>query len=175
MVPQIKKILYATDLTKNSAYVFYFAADLARKYDAKIVILHCVGLIDPYPLISYGGRSADAPTSLCKAAEREKDEHTIKLTKRLQAFLKEEEAQVGQSYADPVSETIITPGYAVEEILNTADAKRCDLIVLGTHGKGWLKQTFLGSTARSVLERTRKPMFIIPLPSDRPDLDWDAA
>ena len=35
MIPQIKKILYATDLTKNSAYAFYFAADLARKHDAK--------------------------------------------------------------------------------------------------------------------------------------------
>ena len=38
MIPQIKKILYATDLTKNSAYAFYFAADLARKHDAKTLL-----------------------------------------------------------------------------------------------------------------------------------------
>jgi nucleotide-binding universal stress UspA family protein len=42
MIPQIKKILYATDLTKNSSYAFYFAADLAQKHDAQIVILHCI-------------------------------------------------------------------------------------------------------------------------------------
>jgi nucleotide-binding universal stress UspA family protein len=42
MIPQIKEILYATDLTKNSAYAFYFATDLARKHGAKIVVLHCI-------------------------------------------------------------------------------------------------------------------------------------
>ena len=47
MMPQIKKILYATDLTKNSTYAFYFAIDLARKHDAKIIILHCVEPISP--------------------------------------------------------------------------------------------------------------------------------
>ena len=47
MIPEIKKILYATDLTKNSAYASHYAADLAGRYGAKVVILHCVGLIDP--------------------------------------------------------------------------------------------------------------------------------
>jgi nucleotide-binding universal stress UspA family protein len=55
----------------------------------------------------------------------------------------------------------------MEEILNTADTKECDVIVLGTHGKGWLKHTFLGSVASSVLTRTRKPVFVIPLPSEK--------
>ncbi len=62
----------------------------------------------------------------------------------------------------------------MEEILNTADTEGCDVIVLGTHGKGWLKQTFLGSVALSVLERTRKPVFTIPLPSDKTSVDWGA-
>jgi len=30
MLPQIRKILYATDLTENSAYAFYFAIDFAQ-------------------------------------------------------------------------------------------------------------------------------------------------
>jgi nucleotide-binding universal stress UspA family protein len=64
-------------------------------------------------------------------------------------------------------DVIVTAAYPVEEILNIADAKACDVIVLGTHGKGWLRGTFLGSVARSVLERTRKPVFIVPLPADK--------
>ena len=36
MIPQIKKILYATDLSKNSSYAFLFATDMARRHDAKI-------------------------------------------------------------------------------------------------------------------------------------------
>ncbi len=46
MVPQIKKILYATDLTRNSAYAFQYALEMAQKYGAKIVILH---VVEPIP------------------------------------------------------------------------------------------------------------------------------
>jgi len=35
---------------------------------------------------------------------------------------------------------------------------------MGTHGKGWITYTFLGSVAERVLRRSRKPVFIIPLP-----------
>ena len=48
-----------------------------------------------------------------------------------------------------LSDIIVVVGYPVEEILNATDTNGCDVIVLGTHGKGWLKQTFLGSVARS--------------------------
>jgi nucleotide-binding universal stress UspA family protein len=54
----------------------------------------------------------------------------------------------------------------VEEILKAADEEQCSMIILGTHGKGFLKQTFLGSVARSVLDRAKKPVFIIPLPHE---------
>ncbi len=47
MIPQIKKILYATDLSKNSAYTFLSAVDLAQRHDAKIVILHPVEPLPP--------------------------------------------------------------------------------------------------------------------------------
>jgi len=42
MIPEIKRILYATDLTKNSAYAFYYATDIAKRYNARIVILHSI-------------------------------------------------------------------------------------------------------------------------------------
>ena len=40
MIPKIKKILYATDLSPNSAYVFRYAVNSAIKHDADIIILH---------------------------------------------------------------------------------------------------------------------------------------
>ena len=40
MIPKIKKILYTTDLSLNSAYVFRYALNSAIKHDAKIDILH---------------------------------------------------------------------------------------------------------------------------------------
>ena len=41
-LPEIKKILYATDLGDNVRPVFKCALSLARKYDAQIIMLHVV-------------------------------------------------------------------------------------------------------------------------------------
>jgi nucleotide-binding universal stress UspA family protein len=43
---------------------------------------------------------------------------------------------------------------------------------MGTHGKGVLSQTFLGSVTKRVLRRTRKPVFIIPLPKGDIDITF---
>jgi nucleotide-binding universal stress UspA family protein len=170
MIPQIKKILYATDLTKNSAYAFFFAADMARKHDAKIVILNCIGTIPPSVYMEAGFN--DAERVLRKAKEQEKDETIGEIKKRLEDFCRNVEKQIGPPCADLVADVIVRPAYPVEEILNTTEAEQCDVIVLGTHGKGLLRQAFLGSVARAVLERTRKPVFIIPLPSEKTNIDW---
>jgi nucleotide-binding universal stress UspA family protein len=172
MIPQVKRILYATDLTKNSSYAFYFAVDMARKHQAKIVVLHCIPSIPPE--VYYEGGLADSNTTLKKVKEKEKQEDTAEIKMRLQGFCQKAESQIGSPCVDLVSDLIVKEGYPVEEILNTADAERCDVIVLGTHGKGWLKQAFLGSVALSVLERTRKPVFIAPLPSEKASADWAA-
>jgi nucleotide-binding universal stress UspA family protein len=172
MIPQIKKILYATDLTKNSSYAFYFAVDLARKHDAKIVILHCIGSIPPS--LYYEGGFSDRNKTLKRIRAQGNEGDIAEVKKRLQEFCQKVESQIGPPCVDLVSELIVKKGYPVEDILNTADTEPCDVIVLGTHGKGWLKQTFLGSVARSVVEKSRTPVFIIPLPSEKTGVDWDA-
>ena len=40
MIPQIKRILYTTDLSDNSTFVFRYAINSAKKHDASIIILH---------------------------------------------------------------------------------------------------------------------------------------
>ena len=40
MIPNIKKILYPTDLSENAKHAFSYAADLAQRYDAMITILY---------------------------------------------------------------------------------------------------------------------------------------
>jgi nucleotide-binding universal stress UspA family protein len=169
MIPQIKKILYTTDLTKNSTYAFYFAIDLVRKHNAKIIILHCV---EPVSHSIYSeGVTEDVFRLMIRIKEQEKKQDADEIKKLLQQFCQNIESQIGPPCVDFVSEIIVREGLPAEEILNTADEKECDVIVLGTHGKGWLKHTFLGSVASSVLGRTRKPVFIIPLPSEKSDLE----
>ena len=165
MIPQIKKILYATDLTKNSTYAFYYATDLARKHDAKIVILHCVESIPPS--VYSQGITEDVLKLIRKNKEEEKVQDAAEIKQLLLQFCQNAESQIGPPCVNLVSEIIVKEGYPANEILNTSEEKECDVIVLGTHGKGWLKQTFLGSVASSVLSRTRKPVFVIPLPSEK--------
>ncbi|MGB9437830.1 MAG: universal stress protein [Desulfobacterales bacterium] len=40
MIPNIKKFLYATDLSDNSAYAFRYAMNSALKHDAGIITFH---------------------------------------------------------------------------------------------------------------------------------------
>jgi nucleotide-binding universal stress UspA family protein len=40
MIPRIQKILYPTDLSDNSTYVFRCAINSAKKHDVKITIFH---------------------------------------------------------------------------------------------------------------------------------------
>jgi nucleotide-binding universal stress UspA family protein len=171
MIPQIKRILYATDLTKNSAYAVYFAMDLAMKHDAKVVILHCTRLIPASVFFAETGFPVVQIPLEAKIDEKQMAEDEIK--KRLDDFCRKVGDKIGPACSNLVTDIIVRPGYPLEEILNTADAEQCDVIVLGTHGKGWLKQTFLGSTARSVLERSRKPVFVVPLPPEQIDIDWE--
>ena len=171
MIPQIKKILYATDLSKNSAYAFFYAVDVAKKHNASIVILHS---IPPIPQYIYAeGASFWMERAKEKAEKQEREMDIEEIKKGLQGFCKKTEAQIGSPCVELVSKILVPLGHPVEEILKAADDEGCDVIVLGTHGKGFLRQTFLGSVAGSVLERTRKPVFIIPLPSEKTNIDWD--
>jgi nucleotide-binding universal stress UspA family protein len=67
---------------------------------------------------------------------------------------------------DRVADILTCEGYPAEIILKKADELDCDVIVMGSHGKGIISQTFLGSVSKRVLRRTRKPVFIIPLPKE---------
>ncbi len=164
MIPQIKTILLATDLSKYSAYAFYYAVQMAKRVEAKIIILHAV---EPLPsmLISFGDFSH-------KVAQDRWDETAKKFKERIQDISVKADTQMGISSVDFISKILIRLGPPVEEILKAVDEEGCDVIVLGTHSKGFLQQTLVGSVCSSVLHRTRKPVLVVPLPSEDANLDW---
>jgi nucleotide-binding universal stress UspA family protein len=167
MTLEIKKILYATDLSKNSSFAFFYATDMARRHNAKIVMLHAIEPIPAY---------AAAYTGITDELKRKQQEETVEeIRTRLGNFCRKAEAEIGPPCVDLVSKILVPRGHPPEEILNAADKEGCDIIVLGTHGKGFLAHTFLGSVSSAVLNRTQKPVFIIPLPSEKTTLDWDGA
>ena len=155
MIPHIKKILYATDLSKNSIYAFYYAVDMAKKYDAEICILHVVAHMSA----TFGGRTVKLQEGKPEAAITVIKEH-------LQKFCNKKEEKENLPCVAHVAKILVHIGEPIEEILKVADQEGCDLIVLGNHGKGFVKRTLLGTVARSVMDRAKKPVFLIPLPSE---------
>jgi nucleotide-binding universal stress UspA family protein len=169
MIPNINKILYATDLSDNSAYAFRYAINSALKHDADIIILHV------FELVSTTNRAVldlhfDEDSRNRIFNERVSD--TIdRIRKRLKTFC-DKEFSGDTKLADKVESIEVCEGFPAEEILKKADDFSCDAIVMGTHGKGLIRHAFLGSTAKKVLRRTRKPVFIIPLPKGESDITF---
>src|SRR5271169_5772037 len=101
MVPKIEKILYATDLSKNSAYAFFYAADMAKRHNARIVILHSV---EPGHSLSYAGSMVEGLAQSARREEHEKDLEEIK--KGLEEFCKKVEPLAGHACVELVSKIL---------------------------------------------------------------------
>ena len=56
----------------------------------------------------------------------------------------------------------VAVGKPANEILRTAQQERCDLIVMGTHGRTGARKFFFGSTTERVLRETTVPVLATP-------------
>jgi len=57
----------------------------------------------------------------------------------------------------PIPTINVTKEHPEDEILAQAKKRNCDLIVMGTRGHGMIEEALLGSTARRVVWRSKKP------------------
>ena len=110
MIPEIKRILYATDLTKNSAYAFFYAADMAKRYNAKIVILHSIESIRYF---DNDGMSFQLGELLEEAKKQERKTDIEEIKKDLQEFCKRTDTQMGGTCVELVSKILVPLGYPV--------------------------------------------------------------
>ena len=162
MIPEIKKILYTTDLSPNSAYAFRYAINSAKKHDATIIILHVVE--ERAPFFEEERQKMISEKKITEAIDR--------IRNQLKIFC-DRELKDDPECSDRVVSIEVCQGYPPEEILKKADELNCDVIVMGTHGKGVIRHSFLGSAAQKVLRRVRKPVFIIPLPEGEIDITFN--
>jgi len=82
-----------------------------------------------------------------------KETYTQWIKSRIQDFCQDVDKQIG-ACVELFSNILVRVGHLVEEILKGADEEGCEGIVLGSHGKGFLEQTFLWSVSSSLLDRT---------------------
>jgi len=106
-----------------------------------------------------------------KIREEKKEELIDRINRRLSEFAKQE-LKDDPEMLKRVASILVVDGDPADEILKKADELNCDVIVMGTHGKGLITHTFLGSVSEKVLHRTRKPVFIIPIPKGNIDITF---
>ncbi len=160
MLPEIRRILYATNLGPNSIYAFGYAAQLAKLTGAEIHLLH---VIEPL--------SNDAEVTLqlyiLDAGERRKimdgrvERAKALLQERQDAFWAKMDKD-GQKLRKQIKSIDVCEAHPAEKILNAARDLECDLIVMGGHEKG-ASHSFLGGVAKSVLRRARVPTLTVPI------------
>ena len=160
MLPSYKNILIATDLTPNSEHAFKHAIMLSRNSKAKIHLLHVLPEVDS-SFRSYVS-SMMGEGKLEEFEARHEDQARNKLKKELEEFTRNELANFPEDFKNIASIEVVH-GRAVSQILQIADKIAADVIVMGTHGKGVLGHTFLGSVAEKVLQKSKKPVFVIPI------------
>ena len=176
MIPpkvEVKKILYATDLSENARFAFAYAVSLADLYNAAITILHVLPevpeLLDQ-SVIGYisAERWEEIKSQHFKEAKEaligKKREH-LAVKEALHHFSETvKEGQEGEGFI--TDDIIVERGNPVEQILKHAEERSCDLIVMGTHGHGTLEDVMLGSTARRVIRRSKIPVLVVRLPEE---------
>ena len=162
IIPEIKKILYTTDLSKSARHAFSYAASIANPYEAAITVLHVLG---PAPSDDYvSDLSAYLGNEKWEEIRSKLEEETINDIKaRLDKFC---QGVTGEktSCAFTVDEILVKRGNPVEQILREAQEGDFDMVVMGTHGHGTLADAMMGSTARRVLRRSQKPVLVVRLP-----------
>lgn len=146
----IKTILLTTDLSETSLKAFGPAQDLARCFGARLVVAYVEEDRMPPMVVEYTAVGLDQIIA----------EQLDRATRRLDEFVHE---HIGDEFT--VEQRVIT-GTPHIEIVRLARQYEVDLIVMATHGRGFISHAILGSTTERVLRRTPCPVYVVRDPGD---------
>lgn len=144
---QIRKIVVATDFSDHSLNALHYAAALAMKSEAELIIFNSVVmpsvqtelLVNPVGLLE-------------KIALDRLDKLKFEVTEeRTQAGLPEITISTG-----------VRVGFSSENIIRFANGVEADLLVVGTHGVKGGAQFLQGNTSAEVARRSKIPVLAVP-------------
>ena len=139
---RIRMIIMPTDFTNNSGHVLNYASEIAKKFHAKVLIMH---VIDPF---TYS--VTDAMQVI---------DHYVPLKTIAQPMVEDLQKRLKKRCVK--SSTFITKGTPYLEIIRKARQTRADLIVMGTHGRTGAKHLLMGSVAERVVRLAPCPVLTV--------------
>ena len=143
-----KSILIPTDGSDLSQRAVTMAMELAKLHQARVTAIHVIP--DYHLLIAYEG-AFDPVTE-----ERIEEEAKTRAEGYL-AYVR----KCAQDAGVPCDTVCETSDHPYDAILKVADTRRCDLIVMTSHGRKGLVAVLLGSETRKVLTHARIPVLVV--------------
>lgn len=140
----MKKILIPTDFSEHAEYALKVAAQIAKKNNSEIILLHMLEL--PHESSDAMGSGKEIPEIMFfkNAAMRKLED------------LMDEEYLDGINVSEAVQFEL-----AFDGIMKIAKKNDVDLIVMGSHGASGYKEMFIGSNAEKVVRNSEVPVLII--------------
>ena len=139
----LKTILWATDFSDEAQEALLYAQAFARAFRAKLIGLHVVPDFTPY-FYNMGSVIRDELDKKVKALKRE-------ARKRMDAIIKTREIPM---------EVVVQEGTASKKIIEVAEKKKADLIVIGRRGLSVIEKLFIGSVANQILRNSSVPVLV---------------
>ncbi len=140
----MKKVLFATDFSKNAEKAFHFALKIAEKHKADLVILH---VFESPPV--WGHPYITDPEEMARQAN-------IGWESNLQEFFEQFTSDI-QPICIAVENASVVKG-----MLSVIKEHEPNLVVMGTRGKSRLKEIFVGSTTKAMVKQSPAPVLAIP-------------
>ena len=143
----IKKILVALDGSEHADHALDFALDIAEKFSANIVLLSV------YQLPASCRYYLEIPEDMQECREKHKAQYTKVLLEALK--------RVGEIKPNLKVTTILIEGRPADVIVEIAQERNFDIIVMGSRGLGGIKEFILGSVSGRVADYATCPVLIV--------------
>ena len=169
MIPDIKKILFTTDLSQQSRQAFNYAMSIAYHHGAQLTLLHVMEEVSPSADARLKNFIGQERWQSIKGSQEEEARKILIGKKREGAMIREaldefcERMQTEAQIDFKIDQILVVRGHVVDEILSEAQQIGSDLIVMGYHVRGKLEEAVLGSTTRRLLRRSKIPVMLVQM------------
>ncbi|MGD9287523.1 MAG: universal stress protein [Desulfobacterales bacterium] len=175
MVPDIKKILFTTDLSPESRQALDYAISLATQYGASLTIIYVMEESQWSTGDFIKNVLGEERWQQLRESQEQEAKQILIGKKKEGALIREalnefcETAQEDHRECEFVMDDIVVArGVVVDEIIYESEQRNCDLMVMGYHVRGPFGEALLGSTTRRVLRRSKIPVFLVRLKKKMP-------
>ena len=143
---RIRRIVHPTDFSPASGPAFKKAVEVAKDSNATLVILHVL------PILPVVGDAFIPPATIDEMirGQRAQGEKSM-------------DRLVARARAAGVKTTgvVLDNGAVPDAIVRFTKRQRADMVVMGTHGHGFLARALLGSVAQRVVSKAPCPVMLI--------------